>query len=92
MCHFRFSGFSKRQPLDHLFAQADAKKQSPLNDLGCPSTAPVCHETIVITVTLGPSGFLKVIFQMGIGSFSVLFVLCFMYHFITFAHKTFVNA
>ena len=58
--------------MDNLFAQADEKKKSP-NDPGCPSTDPAFHETIVNIVLFGPSGFLKVVYSMEIGSFFNLF-------------------
>ena len=44
---------------------------------------PAFHETIVITVSLGPSGFLKVIFSTENDSFLLflrLFILCFIWH------------
>ena len=54
-CHFQFSWFSKRHPLDHLSAQVDEKKRSTPSDPGSPCRDPALHETTVILVPLGPS-------------------------------------
>ena len=56
--------------MDNLFAQADETKRSP-NNAGCPSSDPVYHETIGITVPFGPTGFQKVILSMESGPFYV---------------------
>ena len=59
---------------------------------------PCFHETIIITVPLGPSGFEKVICSMELGSFTVFVVfLCAICYTIFspcffFVHKTLVNA
>ena len=57
-CHFRFSWFSKRHPLDHLFTQVDETKRSTPNDPCCPSRDPAFHEIIVFALPCGPSVFL----------------------------------
>ena len=64
-CQFRFLWFSKRHPLDDLFASKDEKKRSPPNGPGCPSSDPAFHDTRLITVPLGPTVFLKVMFVDG---------------------------
>ena len=48
---------AKKVPFGPPFCPSRRKKTSPPNGPGCPSTDPVFHETIIITVAFGPSGF-----------------------------------
>ena len=70
-----------KAPFGGPFHHKRRKIRSSPNDPGCPSSDPAFRETIVITMPLGPSGFLKVIFPTAIGSFSVFPAsLCAMFY------------
>ena len=54
-----------------------------LSRTGRPCRDPAFHETIVITMPLGPAGFFKIIFSIEIGSFSICSTfLCAMFYII----------
>ena len=53
------------------FSCKRSKKGFPGKYADCPGSDPDFHQTIVITVPLGPTGFSKVIFSIEIGSFSI---------------------
>ena len=63
---FDFHGFQKGT-LWTTFSPKQAPKPSTPNDRERPCRDPAFHETIVITVPLGPSVFKNIIFSMKIG-------------------------
>ena len=78
-----FMGF-KKAPFGRPLRPSRLQKQATPNDWDPFRRDPAFHEAIIITVPLGPSVFLNVIFRWRLAKFQfrlLFFVLCYICHF-----------
>ena len=95
MVPFSNFGMFKKVSFEPPFRPSRRQKTSPPNDSASPCRDPAFHETNVITVPLGPTGFWKVVSGLKIDPFSFFSVFLWSVFYTTFLspffHDTTVN-
>ena len=81
---FSNSGFKKRHLLDTIFCKKKLKRRGRDSEPERHCRVLAFHETIVIAVMLGPTGFLKIVLGLEVDPFSFFMFFCVLFDYLTF--------